>query len=289
MENLAQNSKLEALLNLLDDPDVAIYEQIKNELLLLKTGVKIAKLQKLFDKSESDFLKIRITEILDVLKIEKLKDDIYQWSTQERADLLEGLFLIAEFGVPEFDRDSITETLTQITEKVRANIADKSTVEIIHTLNQVILYDFGFNGDIKEYNQLNNSFINRVFVDKRSNPIGLSTIYLLVAQKLELPIIGINSPGHFILGASNNLGKNISVLDEVDFFVNPFNNGNIIDKYSYLKWIKDKEYNVNDATDFIANNKIIIRRILNNLIYTLFTSGDRKTAEQMLKITELIE
>lgn len=289
MGNLAQNNKLEALLNLLDDPNAAIYEQIKNELLLFRSDVKIAKLQKLFDKSESDFLKIRIAEILDILKIEKLKDDIYQWSTQERADLLEGLFLIAEFGFPEFDRNSITETLTQITEKVRANIADKSTVEIIHTLNQVILYDFGFNGDIKEYNQLNNSFINRVFVDKRSNPIGLSAIYLLVAQKLELPIIGINSPGHFILGASNNLIKNISVLDEVDFFVNPFNNGNIIDKYSYLKWIKDKEYNVNDATDFIANNKIIIRRILNNLIYTLFTSGDRKTAEQMLKITELIE
>ncbi|MEJ7667011.1 MAG: transglutaminase family protein [Hymenobacter sp.] len=41
--------------------------------------------------------------------------------------------------------------------------------------------------------------LQRVMETKRGNPLSLCVIYLLVAQRLDLPVFGVNLPNLFVL------------------------------------------------------------------------------------------
>ena len=212
---------------------------------------------------------------------------MHLWLKEENPNLLEGMYHIAEYGFPNFDRDSINDALKEMSEKISRKNQDKSTREKVQMMNQVILYDYGFNGDLENYSSLNNSFINRTFQKRRSNPIGLSIIYLLLAKELNIPIIGINSPGHFILGVLKDTEKSKSIID-IDYFIDPFNNGTEISKYDYLTWLKKRNLDSDELMSIRADDKDIIRRVFNNLIYALFTQGEKETANKLQTIVDTL-
>ena len=280
-----EQNKLGALIRLIDDPDRAIYEQIKDEILKFHPNTAINDLQIAFNESFDGLQKSRLAELLDILKLRKLKEDIELWLQDDTDNLLKGLYHISEYGFPKFDRENISQTIQEMVMGI--DVENKSSREIIHSMNQVILYDHGFNGELRNYNNLNNSFINKTFNNKKGNPIGLSIIYLLLAQKLNLPIVGINSPGHFLLGASDDLDKQINSILDVDFFIDPFNNGRIINKQEFIVWLKERDFPT-DRNDLIANNRAIVKRVFNNLIYALYTKGEEKTAQHLLVLAETI-
>lgn len=285
MEKIELSSKLKALISLLDDLDANVYNQVKDE--LLRSSNSISELQIAFEELENSLQKDRLAQILDQLKIENLTKKIDEWLSKENPDLLDGLMEIVYYGNPNEDRYEIEKFIDSLVEEVKLNLVPGMTdLEIVHLLNQVILYDNGFKGNYKKYNNKDNSFINLVIKNKRGNPIGLSIMYLLVAKKLNLPLVGINSPGHFILGVYKTDYKDLE-LSDLEMFFDPFNNGKIIQKHDFLKWLKGRLNSTNE--DILADNKIIVRRVLNNLIYALFTSGEKKTAEELLTIIDNID
>jgi len=288
MMNEISTAKIKALVNLLDDSDQLVYNNVRTELFNLVES--IPELQVALESSSNELKAERIVEILDHLKFEKLDASITAWNKKEHPELIDGMLAIARYGYPNFDGVKIIDQIDEIVDAVRSKQEGKSTREMVDVLNQVILYDFGFNGNLKEYNNLYNSFINKVLELKVSNPIGLSIIYLLVAKELNLPMIGINSPGHFVLGFwDEGDDTNEETLERIDFFVDPFNNGRIIEKQEFISWLKSKDRGEEHREMLIANDRMIIKRVFNNLIYSLFTSGEKLTAEKLLPLAESIE
>ncbi len=66
--------------------------------------------------------------------------------------------------------------------------------------------------------------INQVLESKKGNPISLAAVYMLIAQKLKLPIFGVNLPNLFVL---------IYKSEELNFYINVFNRGVIFSKTGY--------------------------------------------------------
>ena len=288
MMNEMSTAKIKALVSLLDDSDQLVYNNVRTELFNLVES--IPELQVALESSRNELKAERIVEILDHLKFEKLDASITAWNKKEHPELIDGMLAIARYGYPNFDGVKIIDQIDEIVDAVRSKQEGKSTREMVDVLNQIILYDFGFNGNLKEYNNLYNSFINKVLELKVSNPIGLSIIYLLVAKELNLPMVGINSPGHFVLGFLNEGDDtNEETLERIDFFVDPFNNGRIIEKQEFISWLKSKDRGEERHEMLIANDRMIIKRVFNNLIYSLFTSGEKLTAEKLLPLAESIE
>ena len=287
------HSSIKALISLLEDPSEQIYNEIHQTIIALGSD-GIPHLQEAFDTSDSELQKERIVEILDKLKIEKLELDLEAWKEFHQDDLLAGLIQIAKYGHPNLDEESIKNEITKMVEAVKANLKEDATPEeIMHVFNQVILYDFGFNGNIRNYSGIHNSFINKVIENKISNPIGLSILYLLIAKELNVPLVGINSPGHFILGyvAEEFTKEDIedgTVIENVNFYVDPFNNGQILQLDVYDKWLLQVPYKLEDKKYLPATNRAIIQRVMNNLIYALFTTGEKTTAKELLDINEAL-
>lgn len=286
--NRLDNSSVKALISLLEDPSEIIFNEIYQTILFLGED-GIPHLQFAFDESESELQKERIAKILDELKLEKLGNDLNSWKEFHSEDLLAGLILIARYGYPNLEIVEIEKTLNAIEIMVMNKIKGKTNVEIAHILNQVILFDFGFNGNIRNYSGINNSFINKVIENKISNPIGLSIIYLLIAKRLNISLVGINSPNHFVLGYVNDKYTDTaiidgSVMDNIDFYVDPFNNGLMMNVDDFDAMLLAVPYALVDKKFLPATNIDIVKRVMNNLIYALFTTGEKTTAEELLNI-----
>jgi regulator of sirC expression with transglutaminase-like and TPR domain len=158
----------------------------------------------------------------------------------------------------------------------------------VEAMNEVILHEYGFSGNTQDYTGAKNSYINKVIENKMGNPIMLCILYLLVARRLNVPLIGINSPRHFILAYLSNTNAHDAgrkEMDYVDFLVDPFFNGTTYSVSDFKKALKDEFYEIyRDALP--ASNITIIKRVLNNVIYAIHQEGRENRAKNLLKIAE---
>ncbi|MET0570868.1 MAG: transglutaminase family protein, partial [Pedobacter agri] len=118
---------------------------------------------------------------------------------------------------------------------------------------------------------------------KKGNQISLAIIYSTLAQKLDLPIYGINLPQHFILGfidESKQEGTEYGVL----FYINAFNRGNIFGKHDVDQFLR--QLNLESLPEYYrpCSNTDIIRRVIRNLISAYENAG---ATEKVAELTEL--
>ena len=160
-------------------------------------------------------------------------------------------------------------------------------------MNKIILDKYQFGSNFKNYSGVNNSFINKVIEDKIGNPIMLCIIYLLVAKSLNLNLIGINPPKHFVLSIIQDLGEEVvfyndELIDQVEFYIDPFHKGIFYGSEKFDSMLKEMNFDFNDKVFLPATNLDIIKRVINNLIYALHTTGEKKFAKSLLKIVDAL-
>jgi len=72
---------------------------------------------------------------------------------------------------------------------------------------------------------------------KKGNQTALAIIYSVIAQKLDIPVYGINLPQHFILGYVDESAQP-ETENGVLFYINTFNKGFIFGKRDVDMFLK---------------------------------------------------
>lgn len=269
--------ELKALISLLDDPDDNIYHEIKNKIISYGDDV-IPHLENAWETSFNQLLQERIESIIHFLQFSSVKNSLELWKNTPEKKLLEGALIVAKYQYPDLNTTQIQEYIDKLTQEVWLELADNLTaLEKIKVVNKIIFDLHDFNGNTKNINSPQNSYINNVIETKRGNPITLGIIYLAVCQRLNIPVYGVNVPAHFILAYAEK-------KDDVLFYLNLFNKGAVffkkdIDKFlEQLKTEPKKEYYIP------CNNKTIITRLIQHLVYTYDNMGylDKKNELQEL-------
>ena len=67
-------------------------------------------------------------------------------------------------------------------------------------INRVLFHEWGFRGNVEQFTDPMNSFIDKVLTRRKGIPISLSVLYLLVGERLGLPLEPVGLPGHFVVG-----------------------------------------------------------------------------------------
>jgi regulator of sirC expression with transglutaminase-like and TPR domain len=81
----------------------------------------------------------------------------------------------------------------------------------LRVLNQFFFRDMGFGGNVNNYYDPDNSYLNVVLRTRRGIPIALAVLWLELAQGLGLKARGVNFPGHFMVKV--NLPNGQAVID----------------------------------------------------------------------------
>jgi len=128
----------------------------------------------------------------------------------------------------------------------------------------LILSDFLFNqmrfeGNVTEYSDPRNSYLNEVLDRRLGIPISLSVVYIDVAQRLEIPAQGVGMPGHFIVGVSDPGG---------DLYLDPFHGGRHLSQVDCLRLV-EKSTGYQGEFQLTWLEPVGPRRILTRMLFNL--------------------
>lgn len=283
-----ENSKeISALVKLLDDPDPEIYEHIEKR--LLEYGSEVVHfLENAWEQSLDSLLQERIENIVHKIQFSSVKEDLNLWYQSGAFDLLQGALVINRYQYPDLDEQKIILQIEEIKREIWMGLQyEMSSIEKIKLINHLFYNVYGFSGNTKNHHDPQNSYINQVLESKKGNQISLAIIYCTIAQKLDIPVYGVNLPQHFILGyidESKREDHEFGVL----FYINAFNKGAIFGKHDVDQFLR--QLNLDPLPGFYApcSNVEIIRRIIRNLISAYENLGSKEKVEELKELQDIL-
>ena len=271
--------ELKALVALLDDDDTEVLSHVEDKIISYG-NVIIPYLEHEWENSFNPDVQRRIEELIHTLQTEELKNRLRQWYQQESPDLLEGMWLVATYQYPDIALETIREQLEQIYyETWLEHKGEAHPFDQVKILNSVIFNKLKFSANTKNFHAPANSMINRVLETHKGNPISLCVVYMLVAERLNLPIYGVNLPQLFILTYKS---------DQVQFYINAFNRGLIFSKQDIDNYLKQLKLSQDDMFYEPCSNVDIIRRVLRNLVNSFEKLDEYEKASEVQDLLALI-
>ncbi len=265
--------ELKALVSLLDDEDSQVISHVEQK--ILSIGVSIIPLLELeWESCFNPTAQQRIEELIHVLQYELVKKRLKEWYASSDQDLLTGMWILSTYQYPDTDLIKLKQDLEQIYYETWLEFKnDLYPFDQIKVINSVLFGKLKFGPNSKNFHSPGNSLINVVLETHKGNPITLSVIYLLVAQKLKLPIYGVNLPNLFILTYKDD--KN------TQFYINSFNRGLIFSKQDIENYINELHMTPQPSFFEPCENIEIIQRALRNLIMSFEKMGEHAKADEV--------
>ena len=284
MEN---STEIKALVKLLDDTDPEVFEQVEKRLLEHGTSV-IHFLETEWEKSLDTLLQERIENIVNQIQFNTVKEDLKLWYQSGAFDLLQGALVVNRYQYPDLDEQKVINQLEEIKREIWTSLQhEMSSVEKIKLINHIFYNIHGFKGNTKNHHDPQNSYINQVLETKKGNQISLAIIYATIAQKLDIPVYGVNLPQHFILGYIDESKRGEHEFG-VLFYINAFNKGAIFGKHDVDQFLR--QLNLQPLPGFYApcSNVEIIRRIIRNLISAYENLGSEEKVQELKELQDIL-
>lgn len=274
-------SELVSLIKLLDDDDDVVYE-IAKERLLSSGDAVLALIDEEYTQNDESLLYKRLREIAEEITFTKLKEEFraYRQNYESIPNLEEGAFLIARIGMPKLDQKPYVEQLNALATELDGRLDHvHEPHDIIRTVNEFFFIDKQFRGSSEDYYNLDRHFLNRVLDTKMGVPISLSTIYILVARRLNIPVYGVGMPARFIVRYELN-GNNI--------YVDPFNEGRILKKEDCIEFLQEAGYDFHENYLAPVSNIQILERMLRNLIVVYEKLKAKEQVKRLLQYIDIL-
>jgi regulator of sirC expression with transglutaminase-like and TPR domain len=119
---------------------------------------------------------------------------------EDDIDLLKAALLIARLDNEELDVDHYRKEVDRLAREIGGTLsqgADEAAK--LAALSKALFQERGFHGSRGDYYHRSNSYLNEVIDDREGLPITLSVLYMELAKRLGLKVVGVGLPGHFIV------------------------------------------------------------------------------------------
>lgn len=287
-----KKQELQAIITLLEDPDAQIFEEVYRT--LMGKGVDVVPdLEKAWEVSENSLTQTRLEDIIHKIHLNASHQGLSDWIRNGAVDLLEGAYTIAHYQYPELGMYEILNPMERIKHDIWLELNENLTaLEKVRVINHIIFDIHKFTSNTSNYYSPQNSYINQVILSKKGNPISLGIVYAAVAQKLGLPIYGVNLPKNFILAYKDEFQELLNPEapdDGILFYINPFNKGAVLGKKEIDFFLKQQHIVPDEMFYQPCTNIEIIQRLLLNLIYSyekLGYEGKVEDLKGLLKISK---
>ena len=118
----------------------------------------------------------------------------------ETIDLAEAALLIAAETYPALDIGRYVRVLDDLAAAAQPVVRDIAAgADRARRLVEFLTVDARFRGNQTDYYDRRNSFLNDVLDRRTGIPITLAVVYMQVARRLDVPMVGVGFPGHFLV------------------------------------------------------------------------------------------
>ncbi len=289
-----ETKEIEALISLIDDPDENVYHLVRDRIVSYGEEI-IPRLENYWELNAFGLeFQQRIEDIIHVIQFDAVYKSLERWSREGGTDLFEGALMVARYQYPDLVESEVRDKLSRLRQDIWLELNDELTaLEKVKVFNHILFDVHGFRGNKKNYHAAQNSYINSVLETKKGNPLSLSIIYIVLAESLGVPIYGVNLPNHFILAYVDefNIIQFIeskmdpdAVKTDVLFYINAFSKGTIVHRSEITSYIEQIKIDPETAFFNPCDNRTIITRLLNNLIYSYDRLGYPEKVEELKKL-----
>ena len=129
-------------------------------------------------------------------------------SEDQEIALDEAALVIAAETDEQVNIDQSLKLLDQMAERFESDFEGATELGVsVSRLVDFIHGHEGFSGNVRDYYDPANSYLNRVLEYKVGIPITLAIVHIALGQRLQIPVHGVNFPGHFLVkyGTENRL------------------------------------------------------------------------------------
>ncbi len=288
-----EKSKLDALINLLDDPDKTVFELVEKELLKENNDI-IPMLEEKWETSFDTSYQERIENLIQGLQFKETYNKLKAWVNADRRDLFYGFWIVDQFQYPDLNMLNIQLKVENIRKKIWLELNNSLTLlEKTTILNHFLFNINGFSINHSNKNSSQNCFLSQMLDSKKGNPVSLGILYTIIARQLELPAYFIDFPKNPLIAiVEPELAKKVhgeSFGSDVLFYINPSHKGAITS-------IKEIEYHLrkNDFRPLFdytepKSDIIFIQRLLESLEESYHQLGMTEKEEQIQQLLQLFD
>jgi regulator of sirC expression with transglutaminase-like and TPR domain len=277
---------LHTLISLLDDHDSEVYHAVTNE--LLKKGLEIIpKLEKVWESTSDVKMQARLESVIHVIQFSSTRNNIKKWISEGAEDLLEGATAVAQLQYPATNYIHLKKEIDKIAADIYLSSGNHLTAnEKIKLLNYVFFELNNFSRNSSNFYSPQNSFINQVLETRKGNPVSLGIIYLSVAERIGLPIYGVNLPNSFVLAYMNEFrhSEDYDLSNDVLFYINPYNKGAVLNRREIEYYIKQQKIEEQQEYFIPCDNVTIIQRLIMNLITAYEKMGFKEKMDPLKQL-----
>ncbi|MDB6066016.1 MAG: hypothetical protein JWR26_2224 [Pedosphaera sp.] len=263
-----------ALISLLGDEDPAVYRVVREK--IVSCGHAAAEWLKPHTLSREPALRRRAQEIIQYFARETADDRFLSFCLTEGNDLNleQGAWLLAQTQYPEINVEAYQALFDSYAGELLERVDLRAEADqLLASFNEYVFDVLEFKGNEQNYYDPENSYLNRVLDRRTGNPINLCLVYLLLARRLRLPLVGIGLPGHFICRYQST---------SEEYYVDVFNRGKLWTKANCVQYLLQRNYNVQDEYLAPVSPRRMLMRICGNLhqIYHHLEMGVESTRLQ---------
>lgn len=285
---MINQTEVKSLIRLLDDPDQEIYNHVHDKLLSYGSEA-IEYLESAFEQAFDPIQQERIANLVHEIQFGTLKTDLKLWHQSGSFDLLQGILIINRYQYPDLDEQKLINQIEAIKRDVWIQMMNEaSPVEQVKLINHVFYHLYGFSGNTTNHQDPQNSYLSQVLETKKGNQILLASIYSIVAQKLDIPVYGVNLPQHFILAYMDE-SQQSEMEGGVLFYINAFNKGFIFGRRDVDMFLKQLNLSFDKQFYEPCSNTDIVRRILRNLISSYEHLGSPDKVNELNELLSILD
>lgn len=185
----------------------------------------------------------------------------------DEIQLDEAALLIAAEAEGDVDVDARLEQLDTYAMRFQQDTHYRTDLGVpVSGLISFIHTDLGFSGNVTDYYDPRNSYLNHVIDTRQGIPISLALVHLAIGRRLGIPVEGISFPGHFLI----RYGQSSPVI------VDPFSGRELskADCQNLLRQIAGPRATLIDEYFEAAAPRDILIRVLDNLKQIFWRAKD---------------
>ncbi|GAB3635737.1 hypothetical protein GCM10027422_13270 [Hymenobacter arcticus] len=277
-------NEIKALISLLDDPEIA--PQIQGEIQGLGEAI-IPFLEESWEETLDPQQQSRLEDLIHQLQFDGLQQRLRVWRDAGAQDLLEGMWLLNSYQYPDADLQALNRAIEQLRFEAWTLLRpEMHPADQMQVLNHVIFRNHKFAANTQHFHSPANSMLHRVLETKRGNPLSLCVIYLLVAQRLDLPVFGVNLPNLFVLTYLVKKDDDDEVV--LPFYINCYNRGVILSKADIEHYVGQLGITSQPGFYEPCTHLDIVRRAMRNLQVGFEKLQEPAKAEEVAQLLAIL-
>jgi regulator of sirC expression with transglutaminase-like and TPR domain len=280
--------EVNSLIRLLDDPDIEIYEHVHQK--LLSYGMEaIEYLELAWEQAFDPIQQDRLANLVHEIQFDIVKNDLKLWHQGGAFDLLQGILVINRYQYPDLDEQKVINQIEAIKRDIWIQMMNEaSPAEQIKLINHIFYNIHGFSGNTTNHHDPQNNYISQVLDTRRGSQTSLAIIYSIIAQKLDIPVYGVNLPQHFILAYLDETQQS-EFEGGILFYINAFNKGFIFGRRDVDMFLKQLNLNFDKQFYEPCSNTDIIKRVVRNLISSYEHLGSPEKVNELNELLKILE